>query len=291
MEMLLTGIVLIVLMIGLAVWIASGNWHRDTARLVEQSMSTVRLQRDRETKTVSFQDFDCLPEPVAKYFRLVLKEGQPCIRSASLTQVGEFRIGKDDNGWSQFEAKQYLSANPPGLVWDASIRMAPAIAVRVRDAYTDGQGSMQAKILALVPVVDDRDKPELNAGALQRYLAELVWMPTALLPSNRLKWSEIDSHKALATLTDDRTTVTLEFHFNDLGEIAGVFTPDRYREVNGKYEPTPWAGHFYNYQERQGMRIPIAGYVEWQLSDRSFPYWKGEITEAKYNFEDILQSL
>lgn len=280
-----TLIVLTVPIIGLAIWIAASNWHRETARLVEQTIATISDSFSQKPEIVRFQDLDKLPEPVAKYFRLVLKEGQPHIRSANLTQVGEFRIGKAEDGWSQFEAKQYFSANPPGLIWDANIHMAPATAVRVRDAYTAGQGSMQAKILAIVPVVNDRGKSELDAGALQRYLAEAVWVPTALLPSDRLKWSEIDSYRALATLTDNQTTVSLEFHFNDLGEITGVFAPARYREVNGKYEPTPWAGYFYHYQERQGMRIPTEGYVEWQLGDRSFPYWKGKITEVNYDFK------
>jgi hypothetical protein len=284
LEIFLTGLVLIVLTVGLAVWLATGNWHRDTAGLVKQFTPTIPDRRDRETQTASFKDFDRLPAPVAKYFRLVLKEGQPHIRSANLTQVGEFQVDKEDNSWSQFEAKQYFSANPPSMVWDARIRMAPLLDVQVRDAYMVGQGSMQAKILALVPVVNEHSKPELNAGALQRYLAELVWLPTALLPSDRLKWSAIDSHKALATLTDNHTTVSLEFRFNDLGEITGVFAPARYREVNGKYEPTPWAGYFYNYQEKDGMRIPTEGYVEWQLGDRAFPYWKGKIVEVNYDF-------
>jgi hypothetical protein len=284
-KIFLIGLVLVILIVGLAIWLAVGNWHRDTACIVEQSLSNSLLSRDGETKMISFKDFDTLPEPVAQYFRLVLKEGQSYIRSANLMQAGEFRVGKDDNSWSRFEAKQYFSVNPPGMVWDASIHMAPLLDVRVRDAYTSGQGSMQAKILALVSMVNEHSKPELNAGALQRYLAELVWLPTALLPSDRLKWSEIDSHKAIATLTDRQTTVSLEFHFNDLGEITGVFAPSRYRAVNGKYEPTPWAGYFYNYQERHGMRIPTEGYVEWQLGDRSFPYWKGKIVEVKYDLK------
>jgi len=154
----------------------------------------------------------------------------------------------------------------------------------VRDAYVAGQGSMQAKILSLVTVVDEREKAELNAGALQRYLAEAVWFPTALLPSEEVKWRAIDNSRALATLTDSGTTVSLEFHFNDVGEIKGVFTPGRYREVNGKYESAPWAGHFRNYKERDGMRIPVEGDVEWQLPGRSFPYWKGRIVEVEYDF-------
>src|ERR687884_130269 len=104
--------------------------------------------------------------------------------------------------------------------------------VRVRDAYVAGQGSMQGKVLSLVPVVNERAKAELNAGALQRYLAEAVWFPTALLPTAGVQWSAIDNRRALATLTDCGTTVSLKFHFNEAGEITGVSTSGRYREVN-----------------------------------------------------------
>ena len=218
------------------------------------------------------------------YFRCALEEGQPLIHSARITQVGEFRARQADHGWNRFEARQFFSAQPPGFVWDASIRMAPLIKVRVRDTYVAGQGSTQGKILSIVPVVDERSKAELNAGALQRYLAEAVWFPTALLPSEGVKWNAIDNSRALATLTDGGTTVSLEFQFNDIGEITGVFTPGRYRDAEGKYELTPWAGHFFNYEERHGMRIPLEGDVEWQLPGGSFPYWKGRIATVQYDF-------
>jgi hypothetical protein len=156
--------------------------------------------------------------------------------------------------------------------------------VRVRDAYIAGHGSMQGKMLSLVPVVDEQGKEELNAGALQRYLAEAVWLPTALLPSKSLKWSAIDNSRALATLTDSGKTVSLEFRFNPVGEITDVSTPGRYREVNGQYELTPWAGHFRHYEERGGMRIPIEGEVEWQLPSGNFSYWKGRIVEVEFDF-------
>ena len=63
--------------------------------------------------------------------------------------------------------------------------------------------------------------PELNSGALHRYLAEAVWYPTALLPQAGVQWSPIDEHSALATLTDNGETVSLEFRFNDAGEVTG----------------------------------------------------------------------
>lgn len=267
--------------VGIAIRLGSSNWMHKTSQLVE---NLKRSLATREMKTVSFKDFDQLPAPVARYFRRVLTDGQPVIRSARINSVGEFRLDRSDNGWSPFEATQYFSAQTPGFVWAADIRLNPLMKVRVRDAYVAGQGSMQAKILSLVPVVDGRGKAELNAGALQRYLAEAVWFPPALLPSAGVQWSAIDESRALATLTDSGTTVSLEFHFNEVGEITSVFTPARYREVNGKYELTPWEGHFRNYEEREGMLIPVEADVEWQLSGGSFPYWKGRVVEIKYDF-------
>lgn len=269
--------------LGVAIWFGSTHWNAKTSQMVDK---LIQILADQRQKTVTFKEFKLLPSPVARYFRWALREGQPMIRSVRIIWIAEFRARRTDDGWRPLEATQYFLAQPPGFVWDASIRMAPWMKVRVRDGYIAGQGAMQAKLLSLVPVVDERDKAELNAGALQRYLAEAVWFPTALLPSEGVKWSAIDNSRALATLTDSGTTVSLEFHFNDVGEITSVFTPGRYREVNGKYELTPWKGHFYNYEEREGMRIPVEGAVEWQLPDGNFPYWKGRIVEVRYDFAE-----
>lgn len=277
----LAGLGLIGAGLGLAISFGSTRWRGQTAEFVGR---LIQAFHRGETATVTFNGFDQLPAPVARYFRWALKEGQPLIRSARIVWRGEFRARQTEDGWEPFEAEQHFSAQPPGFVWDANIRMAPLVKVRVRDAYLAGQGSMQGKLLSLVPVVDQQGAAELNAGALQRYLAEAVWFPTALLPSQGVKWSVIDDNRALATLKDSGTTVSLEFHFSAAGEITGVFSPGRYREVKGRYELTPWAGHFRNYEERNGIKIPVAGEVEWQLPGGNFPYWRGRVIEVEYDF-------
>ncbi len=280
MELTLTGLGL-ASAVALAILLASVRWNGATRQLVEMLHQAIPT---REITTVTFREFDQLPAPVARYLRLALKEGQPFIRSARIIQSGQFRANEAENGWRPFKAKEYFSSRPPAFVWDASIRMAPLMDVRVRDGYVAGQASMQGKLLSLATVIDARGKAELNAGALQRYLAEAVWFPTALLPGEGVRWSAIDNNRALATLTDSDATVSLEFHFNDSGEIASVSTPGRYREINGRYELTPWAGHFRRYEVRDGMRIPVEGEVEWRPSDGNIPYWKGQITEVDYEF-------
>ena len=41
---------------------------------------------------------------------------------------------------------------------------------------------------------------EIDQSALVRYLTEAVYFPTALLPSRTLRWEELDSDSARATL-------------------------------------------------------------------------------------------
>jgi hypothetical protein len=262
----------------LAIGFGSSRWK------VETSESVARLKESAvasKARTVSFKDLNALPAPVARYFRFVLKVGQPVIRTARIRHAGEFNL----NGkWIPFESIQHFSSAPPAFVWDAVMRMYGLVNVRVRDAYLNNRGMMRGEILSLFPVVDAHDDARLDAGALQRYLAEAVWQPTALLPSENLRWSAIDDHRALATLTDAGTTVSLEFSFNESGEVAGIFAPARFREVNGRYEPTPWAGRFRNYEQRNGMMIPIEGEVEWRLPTGDAPYWRGQVVDASYDF-------
>ena len=181
-------------------------------------------------------------------------------------------------------ATQVFSARPAGFVWDARIQMAPHVPVHVRDAYLAGAGSMLGKVLGLVPVLDVHDIPEMAAGALQRYLVEAVWFPTALLPSQGVQWAPVSESAARATLTDGKTAVSLEFRFNAEGEITGAFAQSRYREVKGAFQPTPWGSRCADYAERGGMRIPLEGEVEWRLPDRSLPYLRARITEISYQF-------
>jgi hypothetical protein len=269
----------ILLAAGFVLLLGSVRWQRTSDGVADR----LREQGSRASAAFSHRDLNGLPAPVARYFRQTLREGQPLIRIAEIHQEGEFRVGTDESSWRPFRATHVAVAEPPGFMWDARIVMAPLLSVRVRDAYVGGRGSMHGEILAVYTLIDEKDQPELDSGALQRYLAEAVWFPTALLPSQGVSWEAIDDYAARATLTDSRTTVSLEFRFNDAGEIIGSYATSRFREVNGSYVPTPWGGRYGRYEERQGMRIPLEGEVEWHLPDRTLPYWRGRIVEARYD--------
>ena len=266
--------------VGFALWNGAAKWNAETAQMIENLKQSASIEG---VNTISFEGFENLPAPVARYLRFALKEGQPVIRTARIRHEGEFNL---NDKWIPFESEQHFSGNPPAFVWNAKMRMNPFASVSVRDGYSKGLGMMRAKIFSAFTMVDaDSLDEKLAQGALFRFLAESVWQPTALVPRENLQWSLIDENRALATLTDAGITVSLEFIFNEKGEIMGIFAPERFYETNGEYKPFPWAGRFWNYQERGGMMIPIEGEVEWHLPEGRKPYWRGSITQAEYEFE------
>ena len=270
-----------------AITLASRRWQSATAGLVGRMTGASTASN----APVSFDLLDTLPAPVRRYFRAVLRDGQPLVRTARISQTGRFRTeasGDPAAGWRPFEARQVFTAEPPGFVWDARVRMAPLASVRVRDGYVRGAATMRGAVLGLLPVVDEPDGADLRAGALQRYLAEAVWLPTALLPGPRLSWSPIDDAHARATLVDGSTTVSLDFEFGAGGEIAGSDTPARRRAETGKgrYVTQPWGGRYRAYVDRGGMRVPLESEVYWVVGGREEPYYRGRNVEVEYRFGD-----
>ncbi len=265
-----------------AVALGTVLWHRATAKTVRR----LRINSDVPRPAVfSPNELRELPDPVARYFTFALTPGQPFFRRARVAQAGRFRTGDWNASWRPFTAVEHFSVVPPGFVWDARIRMAPFVVVRVRDGYVAGSGAVLGKLAALVTVADQHDRPGLDAGALHRYLAEAVWFPTALLPRAGVVWDTLDARTARATMTDRATSVSLEFQFGAQGEIVSAYTPNRYREVNGADVPTPWRCEYRRYAPVHGVMVPLEGEVGWEVPEGRLPYWHGRVLDVEYDVE------
>ncbi len=229
-----------------------------------------------------FADLDSLPAPVAAYFRAAIREGRTAIRGAHITQQGTFLLSPKTGGWQPFTATQDIATLPAGFLWDARIRMGPGLAVRVRDGFVGGEGAMRASLLGLVTVARVEGTPDMARGELLRYLAEGVWVPTALLPSAAIRWTAIDDSSARATLRSGDTEVSLDFFFGADHLVTRIYTALRPYTQNGESIPTPWQGRFAEYVERGGVKIPLYGEVEWLLPAGPQPYWRGRVLSLSY---------
>lgn len=277
---LLIAIALSVVVAGVITYGAS-RWKTGTNEL-RAKLGAVRTPIN--PVTYDAREVENLPPPVRRYFHAVLKDGQPIVSAAQLTHEGQFNMGETQAKWSRFTSNQVAITRRPGFDWDGRIAMAPGLNVFVHDAYVAGEGILHAELLGLVTLADIRGTPEAAQGELMRFLAEAAWYPTALLPSQGVRWEAIDNMSARATLTDGATTVSLDFRFDAAGLLSGVRAAARHRTVNGVLVATPWQGRFWGYEVRDGMRIPLEGEVAWELPEGLWPYWRGRATEISYEF-------
>ena len=264
--------------IGAAVAAAiAGNvsWNRATGAAVEL------VAASPPRPAVDAAALNQLPPPVLRYFRKVLPVGQPMIRSAIATQDAEFFI---NGAWRPLRATQHFRTSPPAFVWDARIEMAPLMPAFVRDSYIDGRGGLRAAMFGVLTLADQSGKRELNLGALQRFLGEAVWMPTALLPSDRITWSPRDDRSALATLTDGPNAVTLLFEFGEDGMVTAI-SGERFKEASGTYSLHTWQIQCDEVRERDRILIPMHCEVSWIANGLREPYWRGRITSIEYRYD------
>jgi hypothetical protein len=271
-------IVVLIVLFGLAIFHGRSRWQSDTDRLRAKLISG---QHNIQPKTYDSKELEGLPDPVQRFFRTVLKEGQPIVAAVNLSQQGLFNMSETKAKWSPFTATQFVTTQRPGFDWDARIQMASGVSAFVHDAYMLGGGSLHASLLGLFTVADVRGTPAAAQGELLRFFAEMPWYPTALLPSQGVGWEAIDNTSARATMTDGATTVSLVFRFNAEGTIETMRAEARCRD---KLTAMPWSGRFWDYSTRDGMLIPLEGEVGWEYPEGIRLYYKGKVTEINYDF-------
>ncbi len=269
--------------VGLAMLAAYGSyrWARRThalrARLVPTATTT-------PARAVDFGELEGLPAPVQRYLRKVLVEGAPLVAAVRLRHEGMFNTSETGERWRPFSSDQWVTIRPPGFDWDARIRFIPGLTVRVHDAYVEGEGILHVAVLGLFRLVNLWGKGEIAEAELMRFLAEAAWYPTALLPSQGIRWTEVEERAARAELVNGDLRVRLTFRFNAQDFIESVEAESRGRMVGQEVRTAPWGGRFWDYQERSGMLVPLQGEVYWRLPEGVKPYWRGRIIRLEYQF-------
>ncbi|MCW8940144.1 MAG: hypothetical protein OQJ88_05765, partial [Flavobacteriales bacterium] len=121
-------------------------------------------------------------------------------------------------------------------------------------------------------------------ATLQRYLAEIVWFPSASL-SQYIKWEAIDDYSARATMEYKGTKGSGEFHFDKEGNFE-KFVAMRYQDSNA-IKPTKWTVISTRTEERNGIKIPVECEASWELENGKWTWLKLRITDIQYNVNEM----
>lgn len=224
-----------------------------------------------------------LPAPVQRYLRLALTAGQPLVSGVKLTQSGRISLSDGRLRWQAFTADQQVATCRPGWLWNARIALLAGLSLWRRDDYLAGAGHLRASVPGLLDMARQQGGEELARSGLMRFLAEAPWYPTALLPSQGVRWVAVNGHQADATLADGAVSVTLRFRFADTGLVDSVRADARARRV-GRLVMAPWEGRWKDWASRDGMRVPLTGEAAWLLLGGRQVYWRGRLGKLRYRF-------
>jgi hypothetical protein len=68
---------------------------------------------------------------------------------------------------------------------------------------------------------------EASEGDVLRYLAELAWVPQAMLANRQLEWRELDEHTVEVTTRVGSARATVRLEFDAAGDIVGTWCDAR----------------------------------------------------------------
>lgn len=223
-----------------------------------------------------------LPEVVRAYVdRSVGGERQPS-RVVRLEQAGEMFL-KPGARPRAFTATEELAVDRVEFAWRARFPMVGPISMRVIDSYDGTDGRLEVRVIG-IPIQRKRG-PELARGEALRYLAEIPWVPQAILANPHLTWRAVDDRTVeVATSTHDEQ-IALQLVFNHAGDIAQTIAQRPRLEAGST--PTTWIGEYAEYKQFDRVRLPSRGEVRWELPDGPFVYWRGKITALDLDSGDL----
>jgi hypothetical protein len=155
----------------------------------------------------------------------------------------------------------------------------PLLALNVTDRYGSSAGELAVRALGL-PLQRQTGRDVAIAEAY-RYVAELIWVPDAILANRELEWRAVDARRVEVSTEVAGERVKVMLVFDSDGEIERCCADARPRLVNGRSIPTPWGGAVSDYRTLAGRWMPTRAEVYWDLPERRFVYWEATVTGAE----------
>ncbi|MFP4622503.1 MAG: DUF6544 family protein [Bacteroidales bacterium] len=235
-----------------------------------------RQSKSLKNKTFRYEHLKGLPEPVQRYFKYALQDGQSHLSQLRLKHTGQFKTGQGKD-WVDIKGEQYFTAQPPGFVWIGKTK-----AFTARDSYVSNKGNLSVYLLGFLRIVNSKGTT-VDQAELLRWLGESVWMPTNLLPGERIQWTAVDENTAKVTFDWQGQSVFYTVHFNQKGQITRLET-ERYMNEDRLEK---WEGRLSDYQEVNGMNVPGTVEASWLLEEGEHTYACFHVQTFEYDVPEI----
>jgi hypothetical protein len=270
-----SALVFILLMVLIISAIANFYFNQKVSSEIQDLFSFTENKHEIINQT----DLMTLPGPVQKWLQHSQVVGKERIVTLRTKQDVSLRL-KENQPWMNAQVEQYFRTDKPGFIWAVDIKMAPFLHITGRDKYFEGHGNMLIKVQSLITVANGSGK-EIDQATLLRYLAEMMWFPTAAL-SDYIHWEEVNANSAKATMSYKGVTASGVFSFNEKGEVLS-FVAQRYGDFDGEYRMETWSCVMTEYNEFNGFKVPSEGDLIWKLKTGDFHWYHFKVKDIEYN--------
>lgn len=223
-------------------------------------------------------DLEGLPEPARRYLAAALAPGTRPARSVRLEMAGRMRLGTE---WVRLLATEHLAAD--GFVWAANLDR-DGTPIRVWDSLGPEGGATRAWLMSLVPVAR-ASGPMVTRSATGRLAAELIWLPSALLPGPGVRWEAVDADTARVRLAMGGRTQVVTLQLDTDGHpTAASLTRWGDPDGDGVFEKAPFGAELGGFRAFGGHTIPTRVRVGWGFGTDAFaPFFEVEVTAADFS--------
>jgi hypothetical protein len=269
---IVNGLLFVAALVGFGSWVFDRNWDRVRNDLLQD-------RPEHDARLVTDESLRTLPPPVQNWLRWSRIVGRPEIASLSMKQKGALRLKPEDKLWLPSESEQLIVTKSKAFMWKVRIRM-QGLPVLGIDSFHKGKGSTWISLFGLIPIANVAGDPKTNQSALQRFLGEIVWVPSAALHPS-ITWKARDAGSAEATMTWDGAQGSAVFYFRPDGEPY-KFVAQRFKDRSDE-KPQEWVADMIASREFSGLRIPARLKATWILPSGPFTWYEFEVVEAHYD--------
>lgn len=221
-----------------------------------------------------------LPFPVKNWLEAIGAVGHEKISTVTLKQSGMMKLKPEQKRWTASEAEQISFTDPPAFRWSVKMKMG-GLVVTGKDSFREGKADMRIKLAGIIPISKSVDNEKTNESALQRYLMELAWYPSAAL-SPYISWQEEDAHSATATINYSGLTGSATYFYGEHYELLKV-EAWRYKENGEDARPLLCTGTIKEHRQVDGLKVPVDMEISWSLAEGIFTWYKFRVHDIQFN--------
>jgi hypothetical protein len=257
-------LVLLVALLGVVLWMVVGwRWHRRRALQLARSLAVEQGQEVFEESMVKG-----LPETAQRYLLHAIRPGTRIARSLRLRFEGSMQFGADPTRWP-LDGDNIVITPERGFVWFERLRYR-GVPRNGLLYYAANRGGV---IWSYWNLLQDLSKasgtgPDATRAIRGRFLSKLVWMPSALLPQNGVRWEAADDQNVKAIITVDGDTVPLSLKVDAQGRLQEMVFP-RWgaKNADGSYGLFPYGVKPEGETTVDGYTIPSQVAAVWCYGD------------------------